>query len=319
MRVYTDIMLVVGLDIGGTKVHGALVAADGAVLREQKSPVHLHEGPGPFAQQLAKMIVTLAEGQNIRAVGLGCAGPLDSETGELLDPTNFFTDGKSWGKVPLIAMVKKELEQLKFSAVPLHLENDAAAAVLGEAWLGGGEQKNILVMTLGTGVGVGVLVNGRLTRSRHNLHPEASHIPLNYSDTSALCGCGNQGCIEAYLSGVNFTQRLAREWNEPNLTGEELGARAKGKEEKVLAAFARYSEWLAQAIHAYAVLYAPKSVVLSGGFSTLSENFLPQTQKLLPDLLKRRRDGVDLLPTVKVSRLYESIGVLGAARVALIR
>lgn len=302
---------VLALDIGGTKVSGAVVGADGAILRRLKVPVKVGGGPDAFFKQVIQIIGDLSRDFALRKVGIGCAGPLSGRTGELLDPTNFFTDGKSWGRISLLKPLKAHWPGWQFA-----LENDAAAAVLGEAWLGGVAGDHLLVMTLGTGVGVGVLVNGKPVRMRDEFHPEASHIPLNFSDSSRPCGCGGLGCIEAYLAGSHFARRIGEEWNEPGLNGHHLVERARQGDGRSLQAFVTYGEWLAQAIRAFAVIYGPKHVSLSGGFAVAAPFFLPTTRARLPDLLRRRREGEDLLPTVSVSKLGDDLGLLGAARVA---
>ncbi len=302
---------VLALDIGGSKISGAVVGADGEIFRHTKVPVQVTQGKQAFFDQLIHVITELSRDFVLRKVGIGCAGPLDPIAGELLDPTNFFTEGKSWGRLSLLEPLRAHWPKWQFA-----LDNDAAAAVLGEAWLGGGPSDHLVAITLGTGVGVGVLVSGQLVRMRDQIHPEASHIPLNFADKDKPCGCGNYGCIEAYLAGSHFVRRLGREWNDTNLRGHILVERAKAKDARAIAAFAQYGEWLAQAIHAYAILYGPKQVSLSGGFAVAAPYFLPTTEKRLPELLSRRREGVDLVPKVSVSKLGDNLGVIGAARVA---
>lgn len=301
--------LVAALDIGGTKIHSAVINSAGEILHSERSSVRVSEGPESFHGQLVKILETLAKEFTFSRVGLACAGPLDGMRGELLDPTNFFTDGKSWGRFDLLGPLKA-----KFPKWKIFLENDAAAAVMAEAWLDGGE--NVVAMTLGTGVGVGVIVDGQLVRSRQNLHPEVSHIPLNAFAKDFPCGCGNFGCIEAYLAGRATVQRLAKAWSEPQLTGEEIVRRAQSGEERTLIALKEYGEWMAEALRALAVLYGPEKVVLSGGFAAAAPWFLDHTRTLLPKLLERRRVGIDLLPEIRVSKLGDNLGVLGAARVA---
>jgi glucokinase len=307
---------VLALDIGGSKVSGAVVDPTGQILRHSRVDVAVRKGPDAFFAQLIQTLSDLSRDFSIQRVGIGCAGPLSGKTGELLDPTNFFTDGKSWGRLSLLDPLRAKWPRWKF-----FLDNDAAAAVLGEAWLGGVASDNLLVMTLGTGVGVGVLVDGQLVRTRGGLHPESSHIPLNCTDTAVRCGCGNLGCIEAYLAGSHFASRLAGKIKEPGLTGQRIVHLAKAVDKITLMELANYGEWMAQAIHAFAVLYGPRQISLSGGFAAAAPWFLPTVEKRLPELLARRRgpgDDFDLLPKVSVSRLGDNLGVLGAARVAML-
>lgn len=247
-----------------------------------------------------------------RYVSVASAGPLHPEKGILLDPTNFFTSQKSWGVVPLVAQLKKAFRK------PVILENDAAAAVLGEMWKGGHgrKSKNIVAMTLGTGVGVGVIANGELVRAGRGLHPEGGHIPINAEDKNFPCGCGAYGCIEAFLAGSHFAKRMgARIGRE--LTGHQAVALAEEGNLQIQASFKEYGRHLAQAVRSLCVMFAPEVVVLSGGFSHASHLFLPETQKVLPGMMERYREGIDLLPEVKVSTLQNDAGILGAAYIAL--
>jgi glucokinase len=304
---------ILALDIGGTKIHAGIINDEGKILASRRDPTEFGSGPHGFFTQVISIIKELSKGHKISRVGIGSAGPLNGKTGELLDPTNFFSDGKPWGRVSLLEPLRKALPSLQF-----YLDNDAAAAVLGEAWLGGGESRDLLVMTLGTGVGVGVLIGGELARTREGLHPEASHIPINAFDQSIPCGCGNFGCVEAYLSGTHFVTRLKKQWRKPELTGEQVLDLARAGEAPALAAIKLYSEWLAQAVHAYAVLYGPREVVFTGGFAPVIPLVLSQIETRLEELLRRRRVGIDLMPKLRLSRLGDDLGLVGAARVAML-
>lgn len=205
----------------------------------------------------------------------------------------------------------------KALSLPVQLENDAAAAVLAEHWLGGARNcQNAVMMTLGTGLGVGVLANGKLLRSGRGLHPEVGHVFLNYGDQTAPCGCGNFGCAEAYLSGTNFSRRCAVLWGESELSGEELVARAKG-EARAVKAFAEYAHSFAAMVTTLVVLFSPEKILISGGFSDSHFLFLDQSQPHIRDLLARRRQGVDLYPEIGLSQLGADTGLLGGAFVAL--
>lgn len=307
---------VIAFDIGGTHLRAAIVTSRKQVHLLRREPVTVRRGPAALVEQITKVVNELHQSKfRPKAVGIGCAGPLDPESGILLDPTNFKTNDESWGKVELLKNLKQRLKGFRFI-----LENDAAAAVLGEAWHSGeAKNKNVMVMTLGTGVGVGVICNGELLRAGRLLHPEASHISINAFDSSAPCGCGLNGCVEAYLSGTNFTRRIAKRWGEPNLTGEELVNRAQRGVKPAVDAFVEYGELMAHAIQAYAVLFASEKIVLAGGFSVAAEFFLPTTEKFLEQLMVRRRQGVDMLPKISVSSLGDDLGLLGAARAAMMR
>jgi glucokinase len=304
---------VLAIDLGGTKLAHAIVDEDGQILDEGRQSVVPQNGPDFLIKQITEMTLdSISRYPQIIAVGIAAAGPLDPTEGILLDPTNFLTDGKGWGPLALAQRLSTSIGK------KVLVENDAAAAVLGEAWRGKlTYTKNGVVITLGTGVGVGVLANGKLLRSGRQLHPEVGHIRLNAWDLSAPCGCGNFGCIEAYISGKNFTARLAKQWGEKDLNGEDLVRRARNGERKALEAFTLYSEQFALAVESIVVLFSPEIIVIAGGFSASSDLFLTKSHQYLEHLLQRRRCGIDLYPKIEVSMLADKSGILGAAHLAL--
>lgn len=304
-----------GFDLGGTKLAAGLVDRDGKVLAERREPARIGEGPAAVLEQFARMADALRaelparhRGRKLR-VGIASAGPLDPDNGDLLDPTNYaLTGGGTWGRYPLGRRVSARLK------LPVTVENDAAAAALAEAWIGAGRRtQDLLVLTLGTGVGNGMIVGGELVRTGGRLHPEASHIPINADDRSAPCGCGNFGCIEAYLSGPNFARRAGF------ATGEAVVTAARAGDAKALAAFENYSDRLALALNAYAILYSPSVVVLTGGFERAADLFLPRATIRLRELLARLLESTpQLLPKITRSKLKNRAGIIGAARTAFI-
>ncbi len=304
----TDVYLC--FDLGGTKLKAALVNSNGRILADAVAPIVQEDGYEGLLELFSILASQLPKSPAYKVVSVASAGPLHPEQGILLDPTNFFTGNKSWGVLPLVKSLKKIFKK------PVLLENDAAAAVLGEMWRGGhGRTKNLVAMTLGTGVGIGVIANGQLVRAGRGLHPEASHIPINSENKEYPCGCGNNGCIEAYLGGNHFARRLGRLKGRA-LTGLESVALAKQGDVWVQEAFREYGRHLALAVRTLSVLFAPEIVVLSGGFSHASQLFLDECRAHLPTIMERYRDGIDLVPEVKVSKLQSDAGILGAAYIA---
>jgi glucokinase len=297
--------------LGGTKLRAALINPRGQIKNAVTGNVNQRAGL-PGLLELFKELEQQLPKVKYKVVSVASAGPLHPAKGVLLNPTNFFTTQKTWGVVPIVAQLKKIFKK------PVLLENDAAAAVLGEMWKGGHgkKNKNIVAMTLGTGVGVGVIADGALVRAGRGLHPEGGHIPINAEDHDYPCGCGAYGCIEAYLAGTHFAKRMSARVGR-SLTGKEAVELAQEGDLQIQASFKEYGRHLAQAIRSLCVLFAPEVVVLSGGFSHASHLFLPETKKVLPSLLERYREGIDLLPEVKVSNLQNDAGILGAAYIAI--
>jgi glucokinase len=298
-------------DLGGTKLAAAVVSEAGEILQQMKVATPLSNGPQGLIKSLVDVGQELLKGHSISAIGLSSAGPLDSHKGVLLNPTNFVTAGEKWGQVDIVAPLQAALK------LPVLLENDAAAAVVGEFWMGGfSSARSLTVMTLGTGVGIGTMIDGRLVRCRDGFHPDFSHTYINSGDTLAPCGCGNLGCIEAYLGGLNFPQYYARKTGGPRYTGHEIVEKAKAQDEYSLKAFDLYADFMAKAIQNIVVTYGVEHIVFSGSFSNSYSLFSAKTLTLLEALLKERREGVDFMPTLHLSRIQDSAGLMGAAQMA---
>lgn len=299
-------MHVIGIDLGGTKIAAGLVSKEGKVLKELKVPSRLGEGWPGLRRQLTEIVKELSV-KKVKAVGIGSAGPLHAPSGKLLDPTNF-----GWEGAQTISLTRDLGKSLK---LPVMLENDAAATVLAERWKGGAGD-NCVVLTLGTGLGMGVICDGRLVRGGRGLHPEGGHLLLRAGDPTALCGCGNYGCAEAYLAGKKFDERAERKLGE-KLKGTEWAARAAAGDEGARALFEEYSTLLAEYLQNLVVLYYPKTVIFTGSFAAAHEQFLPQAREKLEALIRRRLLTIPLLPQMRPSKLGHKSGILGGAYVAL--
>ena len=305
--------LVLAYDLGGTKVAVGVVNSRGKILTIHREPALIKRGKQATLDQLidlGKQMIKKHPG--IKAVGIASAGPLDPIKGELLDPTNFSGPEGNWGKVPLTKILQKGLK------LPVILENDAAAAILAEAWQGKARKvENSIILTLGTGLGTGMICNGKLVRAGRQLHTEGGHLILKAGDKSALCGCGNFGCAEAYLSGRGFTYRSRVKLKNDIIDAVQIAARARRNDRQALECFDEYAEMLAIALHNYVVIYCPEVVVFTGSFAAASDLFLKNTEKRLKILLKRRNEVMNLTPKLYVSSLENQAGLLGGAFVAL--
>ena len=318
-KVPSKIPYVLAYDLGGTKVAVGIVNSKGKILEEIRVPTVFAQGKDAVIRQLAELGMTLiSRYPKVRRVGMASAGPLDPDKGVLLDPTNFASAAGTWGKVPLARALSQKLKR------PVYLENDAAAAMLAEHWIGAAKRyDNAMILTLGTGLGTGIISNGNLLRAGRGLHPEAGHVIINSDDASAPCGCGNTGCAEAYLSGRNFTRRnqgrFSKQSPDLELDAKSMAELARKGDREAIAAFDEYAEMMAVAIQNYAVIYCPEIVVFTGSFAQTSDLFLSTTRKRLEVLLARRRVGIDLMPKLAVSSLHNEAGLIGGAYVAFTR
>ena len=306
-------MIALAYDLGGTKIAAGAVNERGKVLFELREPARFSDGKLAVLAQMTRMgREILSRYPKIKVGAIASAGPLDPVKGDLLDPTNFVRNGKRWGRTPIARELSKRLR------IRMKLENDAAAAILAEHWVGGASgYANAMVLTLGTGLGTAAIANGKLVRSGRMIHPEAGHVVIRAGDRTALCGCGVYGCSEAFLSGNGFTRRAHRTLRDPSLTTHEIVARAKGADKAAKRLFFEYGELMAVAIHNYCVLYSPEIILFAGGFAEATPLFLKRTQTELKKLLRHKRTGIDLLPKLKKSPLHNQSGLIGAGFIAL--
>ncbi len=305
--------LVLAYDLGGTKVQVGVVDQTGKILAFHREAAFIKQGKKATLDQLIRLGKEMIKRfPKIESVGVASAGPLDPVSGELLDPTNFSGPDGHWGRVPLAEILAKGLKK------KVILENDAAAAILAEVWKGLAKKtENAMILTLGTGVGTAVVANGELVRGGRHMHTEASHMIIHAGDKSAPCGCGQLGCVEAYLSGRSFAHRARADLGNETIDAPQIAARARDGDAAALKLFDEYAENLAIALHNYVVIFCPEIVVFTGSFAAAHDLFLEKTSKKLGKLLSRRNRVMNLQPKLAVSKLENQAGLLGGAYVAL--
>jgi len=303
---------VLAYDLGGTKIAVGVVDETGKILAAHREPALFKQGKKATLNQ----IINLGKGlikkyPKIQHVGIASAGPLDPIKGILLDPTNFQGPDGPWGKVPITSILSKGLKK------KVTLDNDAAAAILAEHWKGHAKNhKNAMILTLGTGLGTGVICNGELVRAGRHMHTEAGHLIIRAGDLEAPCGCGAYGCAEAYLSGRSFTYRARKRLKNEQIDAPQVALRAREGEKESLELFEEYSENLAIALHNYVVIYCPEIVVLTGSFAAASDLFMKNALIRLEKLLERRNESMNVTPKLMVSKLENQAGLLGGAYIA---
>jgi glucokinase len=305
---------VLSYDLGGTKLAAGVVNRHGRILDAIEVPALMEKGKTAVIDQIVTLGRELiAKHPEIKRAGMASAGPLDPIKGVLLDPTNFVGPKGTWGTVPISKVLQKRLK------IPVLLENDAAAAILAEHWIGSAKKiNNAMILTLGTGLGTGILCNGHLVRAGKYRHTEAGHIIIHINDKSAPCGCGNLGCAEAYLSGRNFGRRAQQRFGRSDLDAKDIANLAKQHDSRAIAAFEEYSEIMAIALYSYMKLYCPDIFIFSGNFANTAPLFLPHTERHLERLLERELK-TELKPRLAISTLKKYSGLVGAAYVAFNR
>lgn len=208
--------LILGLDIGGTKSAAVLGDETGRVLARKAGPTP----QGPWPEALAFMVDLLhavrPQESNITALGVSCGGPLDSKTGVVHAPPNL----PHWDGVPL-----RDLLQTEFG-LPVWVENDANATALAEHQWGAGQgSRNMAFLTMGTGIGAGLILNDELYRGRHDLAGEIGHTTI--VPNGPLCLCGRRGCLETLSSGTAIGRMGRERYHDDALTAHDVCARAR--------------------------------------------------------------------------------------------
>jgi len=204
---------VLSLDIGGTKLAVGVVTEDGRTHALTVEPTRREEGPGVIVPRLFAMGQrAIAEsGLRIEAVGISCGGPLDAKAGVLTGPLHL----PGWIDLPIVELAEREF------GVPAVLENDATAAALGEFRYGAARDADTMVyLTISTGVGGGVVIDGSLYRGASGNGGELGHVTVDWRGRPCR-GCGRRGCLEAYVSGTSIAER-AQEAGLPFTTAEDV-------------------------------------------------------------------------------------------------
>jgi len=310
-------MTVLAIDIGGTKLAAGIVDADGTILVRGEVPTLALEGPERVLErtvQLARDLLGKAclPAAAIRRIGIGCAGPVDRQAGLILNPPNL----PGWVRVPLVEYFQEALGR------PAVLENDANAAALGEFRYGAGRgARSLVYLTVSTGIGGGIILDGKLWHGLKDGAGEVGHMTL-VSD-GPLCGCGNRGCLEALASGPSIARRareaLARGRQSrlrdlPDVTAADVARLAREGDPVAGEVWDGTVRYLGVGVAAIVTILAPERVVLGGGVTEAGDwLFEPLRREVRQRVKLVAVESVPILPAA----LGRDVGILGAAAVAL--
>jgi glucokinase len=294
---------VLGLDIGGTKLAAGVVDDSGRVHSFLVTPSEATRGPEEMLPRLFELGRRAVEESDlaIEAVGIGCGGPLDAAKGLLLSPPHL----PGWRDVPVTALAEQVFGR------PATLENDATAAAAAEHRYGAGVGvRNMIYLTLSTGVGGGIVVDGRLYRGAVGNGGELGHVTVDWHGRECR-GCGRRGCLEAYVSGTSIAER-SREAGLPYATAEEVAAAARAGDAPAVAVWDETVEALACGLTSIVNLFEPELVVVGGGVAWAGEQLLgPARAWVLEHAMGPAGGAVRIV----AAALGDQVGVVGAAAI----
>jgi len=311
----------VGVDVGGTSVKCAVATADGTILQEASIPTDSHAGPQDVLRRIAEAVEMLMQqqGGKPRALGMGLPGLVDTRRGVTQYLPNLTTH---WKEVPAAEILSRQL------GCDVRLLNDVRTATYGELVFGHGRHRDkisMMFMAVGTGVGGGIVIDGKLRIGAIGAAGELGHQTID--PTGPLCGCGNHGCLETLASGTALAAEGIRlmlmglapalhelvQGDPGKVTAETLGEVAH-QDDAVRQAILHAASYLAIGIANVVVTIHPELVVLGGGVANLGEILLGRIKNDLRERVGRLFSVDDLL--VETSQLGSKAGVLGAIALA---
>lgn len=309
--------LTIGVDIGGTKVAAGVVDPAGEILATTRRDTPADD-PQQTASVIADAIRELAADHEVVAVGLGAAGFVDADRSTVM-----FAPNLAWREEPLRAAIEAAVH------LPAVVENDANAAAWAEARFGAGRgEDSVVVITVGTGIGGGIVVDGNLLRGCFGVGAEIGHI--NIVPDGRRCGCGLQGCWEQYASGRALVQEAYELANASPAMAKDLLALAEGQAEAItgpmitqaaqagdvaaLQCFDEIGRWLGRGTAQLAAILDPAVFVIGGGVSSAGEILRERTLQSYRKHLTAR--GHRPLADIRIAEMGAEAGIVGAADLA---
>jgi glucokinase len=308
--------LTIGVDIGGTKIAAGVVDEEGVIRDMHKVPTP--ETAEGIVDAICSAVWGAGKGHQIEAVGIGAAGYVDDKRATVL-----FAPNINWRHEPL----KDKVEQRV--GLPVVVENDANAAAWGEYRFGAGQgHDDVICITIGTGLGGGVIIGNKLRRGRFGVAAEVGHIRV--VPDGLLCGCGSQGCWEQYASGsalVRYARQRAGAQPEnaemllalgdgtsDGIEGKHVSEAARRGDPVAVDSFKELARWAGSGLADLASLFDPSAFIIGGGVSDEGELVLGPIRKSF----KRWLVGGEWRPHAQVlaARLGGEAGLVGAADLA---
>ena len=307
--------LAIGVDIGGTKVLGGVVDLTGKVLRTFRADTP-REGGDALNQVIADVVAELQTTHKTECIGISAAGLVSADRQTMLGTPNI----KDWDGVNIAKALHK------ISGINSIVENDANSAAWAERVYGAGQgQENVIMITVGTGLGGAAIVDGKPLRGANGTGAEFGH--MRVAPGGELCGCGIRGCFEQYASGTALMrQTRVAIANDPNgakallargdgtiagLLGNHITDSARAGDRLAIGVLANSGDWLGQGIATLAMLFDPAIVVIGGGVIDAGELLLEPARRAM--MREMPFVGKHPVPEIVAAKLGNDAGLVGAA------
>ena len=305
-----------GIDVGGTSVKCGLFQTDGTLVEKWEIPTRKEKNGEKIIPDIAKTILDKIEGRkldksDIDGVGIGVPGPVNDK-GEVLCAVNLF-----WG----FKEVTRELTEL--TGRPSKAGNDATVAALGDAWKGAAAgAKNVILVTLGTGVGGGIILDGKIVAGVHGAGGEIGHANIDHAEEEK-CNCGNSGCLEQYTSAtgiVRVAKRTLAATEEktvlrdfPNLSAKNVLDAYKDGDKVAADVMNQVGDKLGGALSTFACVTDPEAIVIGGGVSKAGQPLIDCIQKYY----KKYAFSACKETPIILATLGNDAGIYGSARMVI--
>jgi glucokinase len=312
---------IIGVDLGGTNIRVAAISMQGTVLRRTKQATDPEAGKDLVIEKLLQMLEAALKrereaGRRPQAVGIGAPGVIFVRRGVIVSSPNL----PDWVEVPLKAIVRRRI------SLPVVVENDANAAAYGEKWVGAGKGAHSLIcLTLGTGVGGGIILNGRVWHGEDGMAAELGHTTVN--PDGPQCKCGNTGCLEVYASATGIVREVQRhliredsilktsfQGREDVFNARDVFRAAKAGDLVCLRVIHQMGRYLGIGIANMVNTFNPQIIVISGGVTAAWRDFIPIVKE---EVTVRAFKVPRIRAKIVRAKLGDDAGVIGAAGAAL--
>ena len=305
----------IGIDVGGTNVKIALVNDKGEILYSNSVPTRAEMGYEYTVNNIKQAIKDLIEATNIHeieGIGFDFPGQIDYKNGIVRLAPNI----PGWVNIPIARIIENEFK------IPTRIDNDVHCAALGELNFGAGKDcENFICMTIGTGIGSGIVINGKLVRGAANAAGELGHIKLQMHE-GTLCGCGDTGCLEAFASGPSIV-KMAKEYllggkstkyqemaNGGEITPYIVAQAAQEGDPVAQRIFTKMGEYIGFGLSSVVNLLNPERIIIGGGVADAGDILLdPIKETIKKRAMKVAGSSVEIVP----AKLGNTAGVIGAS------